>query len=137
MLAPPYLRAAVGLGLTGPYSRATAAGFYDPKAAEFSRYLLDQQEELAAEQMTGSGGSGPMGLATSDDDDYLTGGPSGSRLIRSRSCMLNPGAQGSKNYQPKQGTSGKKSESSAGKMGVAGGASWADNGAQGGRSTIG
>lgn len=147
VLAPPYLRAAGLATLAGPYGRPTAAGFYDPKAAEFNRYLLEQQEDLAAEQMAaGSGGSGgggaPLGQATSDDEEYLAGSSQAGRLIRSRSCMLGPGGQGSsgKNYGVKQ-SGGKKSgaEQGGGGKGLGGGAgpSWADNGAPGGRSTIG
>lgn len=133
VLAAPYLRAA-GLGMGAPYrnrTAAAAAGFYDPKAAEFNRYLLDQQEDLAAEQMAGSGGSGGItGQATSDEEEFLAGAGSAAagagRLVRSRSCMLGPGAQGSKGYAKQ----GKKSESGTSKMGASSGAgaSWADNG---------
>lgn len=106
LLATPY-KMGVGLGSRGRHASGLhykgvtpVAAYYDPKAAEFNQYLLEQQEfgnggsvtnELLQTGATSSGGGG--GRASSDDDnDYFGLGTSG--LVRSRSCMLGPNNQG-------------------------------------------
>lgn len=73
--------------------------YYDPKAAEFSQYLLEQQQ---ADQMESAGlrtgGGGHRRTAISDDDnedDYCGGVGRSGALVRSRSCMLGPGGSSS------------------------------------------
>lgn len=76
------------------------AAYYDPKAAEFNQYLLEQQEfgngHEANELLPGvssSGGGAVCREASSDDDnDYFGLGTGGTGLTRSRSCMLGPNA---------------------------------------------
>lgn len=80
---------------------ATAAygPYYDPKAAEFSQYLLDQQVAQESGELAGYGPAGgaqraapsraAMSAMSDDDEDY---GPAGGPLVRSRSCMLGPRA---------------------------------------------
>lgn len=105
-----------------------ASAYYDPKAAEFNQYLLEQRE-----LMGGSGpAAGPSGRAGggapgSDDDEYgpagQAGGPGtvagGGPLTRSRSCMLGPSSSGAN--KPKYGAP-EKERSAAGKMAAA--ATW-------------
>lgn len=114
--AAPYGRVASRRLVPGSSQRPTAP-LFDPKAAEFNQYLLEQQE------MDGEGQAGASG-ALSDDEDYLTGGvgmASSSGLTRSRSCMLGPGAVGGGGKQQKfSGSSGrdKKSAGDANKLGT-------------------
>lgn len=74
----------------------TGAGLYDPKAAEFNQYLLEQQE--LSPSSAAAVAAGTLGMSEqqqsfnglSDDDDYFGIGQSSSGLTRSRSCMLGP-----------------------------------------------
>jgi len=94
--------ARVGVAAASRTATATYVGpYYDPKAAEFNAYLLDQQQE---ERELGGA------RLNSDEEDYNNGGeetgggggggaasegtPGPGQLMRSRSCMLGPSAQG-------------------------------------------
>lgn len=126
-----------GLASVGRSSGAVqvnpTAGFYDPKAAEFNQYLLEQQQELHQQQQQQQLG------ASSDEEDYFGGVAGSSGLTRSRSCMLGPAAaSGAK--QPKYaastqtGAGGSKKAAGSGEQAQAklGSSSWES----GGRSTI-
>lgn len=69
--------------------------FYDPKAAEFSQYLLEQQQ--AGQSLRG------RGAISDDDNDAEEFGTRAGSLLRSRSCMLGPSgsSQGQQQQQQK------------------------------------
>lgn len=97
-----------GLGPAGYAGRVPGVAayarqpYYDPKAAEFSQYLLEQQDLVAAAERAGVAG-GRAGRAASDDDDFGPA-PAAGALVRSRSCILGPsgGAPGAKQQQQQQ-----------------------------------
>lgn len=98
----------------------TGGGLYDPKAAEFNQYLLEQQQELGA----GAGGDALQAQSGSDDDDYfgLAAGQPGSGLTRSRSCMLGPStSNNSKNIKYAGHSKGGKGASANEAPGTSGG----------------
>lgn len=167
LLAAPY-QVGVGLPQRGRSNRSSGlhykgmtpvAAYYDPKAAEFNQYLLEQQEFgngreanelLQGPTSSGAGAGAGLGRdpSSDDDNDYFGLGTSGGGgLTRSRSCMLGPnvgsnggpsgsGAAGSSSKQaPKfagssgAGKKGAGSGSGAGKMG-------SSNWESGGRNTI-
>lgn len=129
----------------GSVTRALATGYktntglYDPKAAEFNQYLLEQQELMAAGTSSGAhDNAGAAGAATmsDDEDNYFGVGTSTSGLTRSRSCMLGPNAGGG-NAQAKQAKYSSESSSKGSKQATDGRklATW-DGSGSGGRNTI-
>lgn len=86
---PTATRGSISRALTTGFK--TGSGLYDPKAAEFNQYLLEQQELMASPPVENAGVTATM----SDDEDYFAA-PTGSStgLTRSRSCMLGPNSSG-------------------------------------------
>lgn len=107
---PSTVMAATSRGPRGAYARQLAAApYYDPKAAEFNQYLLEQQDSLRAT-------AGDLsGRRQSDEDDAdFGGGVAGGPLIRSRSCMLGPSTSGNAGASAGQSKYGQSKKSGGG-----------------------
>lgn len=97
-------RGAAAVGRAPAYSRhlmGPSGQYYDPKAAEFSAYLLEQQDLMAAAER-GLDPINSLGRPVSDDEDFgaaATSGAGSGQLMRSRSCILGPTAAGGSGKQ--------------------------------------
>lgn len=145
LLANPYQP--VALARQSFKSNATGAlPFYDPKAAEFNQYLLEQQDLQASAAGPQDQQAGGLTSWSGDEEDYFGSsshmGAAGN-LTRSRSCaMLNKQQGAAAKQQSKYGANAGKKASAAADQQAAGklaGSSWEPSGSGAGgagRSTI-
>lgn len=141
LLANPYQPPAAALARHSLKGNVTGAlPFYDPKAAEFNQYLLEQQD-LASAADQPQQASGLTGWSGDEEDFFGSSSHMGAgNLTRSRSCaMLNK--QGAKQQSKYGAGSSKKASAGTDQQAAAklAGSSWEPSGSGSGgagRSTI-